>query len=155
MPGDPDSGRADHRHRPPPGRDLPAPLDCLDRDGDGKYVLTYTDYKENRLHRRLPIPDSTAALIRGQQAAVRAAFPHTDPETLMLLPATSTNPEGTKPLRATSLTNLHRGWVDQLPKFTLSDDGIFPAPPARGTQRRTRRRSRHQPRTHAQLNTRH
>jgi hypothetical protein len=37
------------------------PLDCLERDGDGKYVPVYTGYKENRLHRLLPIPDSTAA----------------------------------------------------------------------------------------------
>jgi hypothetical protein len=51
------------------------PLDGLERDGDGKYVLIYTDYKENRLHRRLPIPDSTANLVLDQQAAVRAAFP--------------------------------------------------------------------------------
>ncbi|MEV6415662.1 site-specific integrase [Kribbella sp. NPDC051718] len=102
------------------------PLDCLDRDGDGKYVLIYTDYKENRLQRRLPIPDSTAALIRGQQAAVREAFPAADPRHLVLIPAASANPQGTKSLRATGLTNLHRGWVDQLPEFRLTDGGIFP-----------------------------
>jgi site-specific recombinase XerD len=102
------------------------PLDCLERDGDGKYVLVYTDYKENRLHRRLPIPDSTAALIRGQQAAVREAFPDTDPRDLVLIPAASANPQGTKSLRATGLTNLHRIWVDQLPEFRLTDGGIFP-----------------------------
>jgi hypothetical protein len=102
------------------------PLDCLERDGDGKYVLVYTDYKENRLHRRLPIPDSTAALIRGQQAAVREAFPDTDPRDLVLIPAASANPQGTKSLRATGLTNLHRVWVDQLPEFRLTDGGIFP-----------------------------
>jgi integrase len=99
------------------------PLDCMDRDGDGKYVLVYTDYKENRLHRRLPIPDSTAALIRGQQAAVRAAFPDTDPRDLILIPVAMTNPDGSKSLRATGLTNLHRGWVDQLPEFRLTDGG--------------------------------
>lgn len=102
------------------------PLDCLERDGDGKYVLVYTDYKENRLHRRLPIPDSTAALIRVQQAAVRAAFPDTDPRELVLLPASSTNPHGTKSLRSPGLTMLHRVWVDQLPPFVLTDGGVFP-----------------------------
>ncbi len=102
------------------------PLDCLERDGDGKYVLVYTDYKENRLHRRLPIPDSTAHLVLDQQAAVRAAFPDTDPAELALLPAASSNPHGTKSLRATGLTNMHRGWVDQLPPFVLLDGGVFP-----------------------------
>jgi len=103
------------------------PLDCLDRDADGKYVLIYTDYKENRLQRRLPIPDSTAALIRGQQAAVRSAFPETASAGLVLLPAVTANPDGAKSLRARVLTNLHRDWVDQLPEFTLSDGGVFPA----------------------------
>jgi integrase len=103
------------------------PLDCLYKDADGKYVLIYTDYKENRLQRRLPIPDSTAKLIREQQATVRAAFPHTKPTQLVLLPAVSANPEGTKPLRSRVLTNIHRTWVDRLPQFVLSDGGVFPA----------------------------
>lgn len=102
------------------------PLDCLERDGDGKYVLVYTDYKENRLHRRLPIPDSTAHLVLDQQAAVRAAFPETDPGDLVLIPAASSNPHGAKSLRATGLTNMHRGWVDQVPPFVLPDGGVFP-----------------------------
>lgn len=102
------------------------PLDCLDTDADGKYVLIYTDYKENRLHRRLPIADSTGHVIRDQQAAVRAMFPHTDPGELVLLPKVTANPNGTKSLRARVLCNIHRTWVDQLPDFMLSDGGIFP-----------------------------
>jgi integrase len=101
-------------------------LDCLERDGAGKYVLIYTDYKENRLHRRLPIPDSIAHLVLDQQAAVRTAFPDTAPADLVLIPAATANPHGTKSLRATGLTNMHRGWVDQLPPFVLTDGGVFP-----------------------------
>jgi len=103
------------------------PLDCLEKDADSKYVLIYDDHKENRLQRRLPIPDSTAKLIRDQQAKVPAAFPHTNPADLVLLPAVSANPDGTRPLRARVLTNIHRRWVDRLPEFVLSDGGVFPA----------------------------
>jgi Phage integrase family len=103
------------------------PMDCLEKDTDGKYVLIYTDYKENRLQRRLPIPDSTAKLIRDQQTTIRAMFPHTNPADLVLIPAVSANPDGTRPLRARVLTNIHRTWVDRLPEFALSDGGIFPA----------------------------
>ncbi|WP_166665815.1 tyrosine-type recombinase/integrase [Kribbella caucasensis] len=103
------------------------PWDCLDRDSDGKYVLIYTDYKENRLKRRVPIADATAALIRGQQALVQAMFTHTSTAELVLFPAATTNPNGTSSLRAVVLTGLHREWVNRLDEFTLSDGGVFPA----------------------------
>ncbi|MEU7835030.1 MULTISPECIES: hypothetical protein [unclassified Nonomuraea] len=36
------------------------------------------------------------------------------------------NPDGKRSLRATSLSNFHREWVDTMPPFQLSDGGIFP-----------------------------
>lgn len=53
------------------------PWDCLETDEDGKRVLVYTDFKNNRLGCRLPSPDTTAALIREQRDRVRARLPDT------------------------------------------------------------------------------
>ncbi|GAA2657410.1 tyrosine-type recombinase/integrase [Nonomuraea recticatena] len=102
------------------------PWNCLDRDGDGKYVLVYDDFKEDRLGRRLPISDACAQLVRAQQAAVRAAFPSTDEQKLALFPAVTRNPDGTRSLRGAVLTGIHRAWVDALPPFVLADGGFFP-----------------------------
>ena len=40
---------------------LDLPLDCLARDKDGGAVLVYDNVKANRLGRRLPISEATAA----------------------------------------------------------------------------------------------
>jgi hypothetical protein len=62
------------------------PWDCLDRDPDGQPVLIYTDFKNNRPGRRLPIGQESAALIVKQQQHVRARFPAAPTADLVLLP---------------------------------------------------------------------
>lgn len=90
------------------------PVDCLVQDNDGKYVLVYSDFKEHRRDRRLPITDATAALIKAQQAAVRQRFPHTDPDRLALLPAATRNPRGERRLTQDRLNTAHKAWVESL-----------------------------------------
>ena len=51
--------------------------DCLERDASGSPVLIYTDAKNNRPGRRLPVSEATAAVITAQKAYVRARYPHT------------------------------------------------------------------------------
>ena len=51
------------------------PWDCLDQDGDGKYALIYTDFKNNRVGCRLAISDATAELIIEHKQRVRESFP--------------------------------------------------------------------------------
>ncbi|WP_396279265.1 tyrosine-type recombinase/integrase [Kibdelosporangium aridum] len=70
-------------------------FNCLDTDDDGKHVLIYTDFKNNREERRLPITDTTAALLRDQQRRVRDRFPDTPLVKLKLFPAPYRNPDGT------------------------------------------------------------
>ncbi len=61
--------------------------DCLTYDDDGKPVLVYNNDKENRLARRLPIAEATAALIVAQKLRVRDRYPHTPVGELKLLPS--------------------------------------------------------------------
>ncbi|MFJ3637616.1 tyrosine-type recombinase/integrase [Streptomyces sp. NPDC090112] len=91
------------------------PWDCLETDEDGKHVLVYTDFKNNRLGCRLPIPDTTAALIREQRDRVRARFPETPTGRLALFPNPHFNPDGTNPYRSMFLSQLHREWVRTMP----------------------------------------
>lgn len=102
------------------------PLDCLVEDSDGKSVLVYTDHKLNRADRRLPIPDVTADRIRAQQRRVRTRYPNTPPQDLPLLPARIQNTLGRKSIRATTLTNFHREWIQRQPAFVLRDGTEFP-----------------------------
>jgi integrase len=95
------------------------PLDCLERDGDGKSVLIYTNGKAGRKGRRLPIPEATAALITAQQERTRARFPDTPAKDLKLLPSNRTNPHGTKTFGIGWLTDLHRAWVACLPELLV------------------------------------
>ena len=67
-------------------------LDCLARDAHGKPVLIYTDSKNHRPGRRLPIAEVTARIITSQQADVRARFPATPVSDLPLFPRDRTNP---------------------------------------------------------------
>jgi hypothetical protein len=80
--GDPERGRhvriamevlIDTGRRPDEVQKLP--WDCLHTDDTGKYVLIYTDFKNNRRGCRLPVPDSTAALITEQKNPVRDSYP--------------------------------------------------------------------------------
>ncbi|MEU3023551.1 site-specific integrase [Nocardiopsis alba] len=105
-----------------PDEILKLPLDCLDQDSDGKFALIYEDFKQNRKNRRLPITDATAELIQTQQRSVPPRFPDTDREDLVLLPAFSRNPHGTKPIPQNSFTDAHRIWVLGLEALT-NDDG--------------------------------
>ena len=102
------------------------PIDCLDSGSGGKAVLVYTDFKQNRLDRRLPITDATAGIIREQQTRVRKQYPNTPPARLVLLPAQQRNPYGERSIRATTLTNFHHDWIQALPPFTFLDGTIFP-----------------------------
>jgi integrase len=95
------------------------PWDCLHRERDGKYTLVYTDFKNNRLARRLPIADATATVILEHQQRVRDRFPATVLTDLVLIPRPSRNPAGRRPISLSSLQDAHRHWVDTLP--ALSD----------------------------------
>jgi hypothetical protein len=70
------------------------PWDCLDQDRDGKYVLIYTDFKNNRVGRRLAISDAAAELIIEHKQRVRQRFPHTALADLALLPRAHRKPTG-------------------------------------------------------------
>ncbi|MFE4496436.1 tyrosine-type recombinase/integrase [Streptomyces niveus] len=98
-----------------PGEICDLPLDCLERDNDGKPVLIYDNHKAFRLGRRLPIAESTAALVLAQQQNARAQFPNTPAKKLKLFPSSVVNPDGTKSASTNWLTDRHRAWVDSLP----------------------------------------
>jgi hypothetical protein len=102
------------------------PLQCLDPDTDGNDVLVYTDYKANRADRRRPIAASTAALIRDQEQRTRERLPDSSDQQLALLPAKQRNPHGSRAIRATTLPQAHRQWVDGLPAPRLPDGTVFP-----------------------------
>ena len=104
---------------------LGLPLDCLARDKDGAAVLVYDNIKADRLGRRLPIGESTAAVITAQQARVRACFPHTPARELTLLPTPRRNPDGRTPISIDMLENRHREWVDALPAPRTRDGAEF------------------------------
>ncbi len=96
--------------------------DCLDRDDDGKPVLVYTDLKNNRPGRRLPIAQATAQLIGVQKDEVRQRFPHTPLGQLVLFPCDNANPDGTKPMHAETFGNAHREFIDQISDLLLDED---------------------------------
>jgi integrase len=100
---------------------LGLPLDCLGRDKDGSAVLVYDNTKANRLGRRLPIGEATAAVITAQQQRVRAMFPNTPPAELVLLPTPRRNPNGCKPISISMLDGRHREWVASLPALCTRD----------------------------------
>ena len=104
---------------------LGLPLDCLDRDKDGGAVLVYDNIKADRLGRRLPISETTAAVIIDQQHRVRARFPDTPPAQLKLLPTPRRNPDGHTAISIDMLDNRHREWVDALPALRTRDGAEF------------------------------
>jgi integrase len=87
-------------------------LDCLARDAHGKPVLIYTDSKNHRPGRRLPIAEATARIITSQQADVRARFLATPAGDLPLFPRDNTNPAGVGTYNEAGFTNTHRKWVN-------------------------------------------
>jgi integrase len=98
---------------------------CVDTDDDGKYVLIYTDFKNNREERRLPITDATATLLRDQQRLVRDRFPDTPLAKLKLFPAPYHNLDGTHSLSEKAASNAHLKWVSELPPLLLVDNAEF------------------------------
>ena len=100
---------------------LALPLNCLNRDKDGAAVLVYDNAKADRLGRRLPIGEATAAVITGQQQRVRAIFPDTPVAELALLPTTRRNPHGRTPISIDTLDARHREWVSELPILCTRD----------------------------------
>ncbi|MFE3455416.1 tyrosine-type recombinase/integrase [Nonomuraea sp. NPDC059194] len=100
-------------------------FDCLSRDRQGKPVLIYDNFKEQRIRRELPIHEPTAVLIRAQQEHVRRRFPDRDAGTLVLLPVLVMNPRGDKSIGSNHLSNMHRDWVESLPEIRLDDGTVF------------------------------
>ena len=90
----------------------------LDDDGERRAspVLVHDMPKVGKAGCRLPIHDREAAIIRAQQARVRAAFPGTPAERLVLFPRPLKNPDGTKPLAAAHLQRAMRAWATALPR---------------------------------------
>ncbi|MFE3732109.1 hypothetical protein [Nocardia sp. NPDC059154] len=111
-----------------PDEILNLPLDCLDRDRDGKYVLIYEDFKLHRKNRRLPITDGTASVIEAQRTAVIARYPKADRSTLPLLPSRLRNPRGQRPLPQASFGAAHRTWIHALLPIELPSGIVIDKP---------------------------
>lgn len=97
--------------------------DCLERDPSGSPVLIYTDAKNNRPGRRLPISEATAAVITAQKDWARHRYPHTPSDDLALFPRDKGNKDGTKPIRADAYGNAHRIFADEIAHLLLDADG--------------------------------
>jgi len=102
---------------------------CLDFDeyvdSDGRRraspVLVHDMPKVGKVGCRLPVHDREAGIIRAQQARVRAAFPDTPTEELMLFPRPLKNPDGTQPLSTAHLQRAMRAWALALPSLDGPD----------------------------------
>jgi integrase len=113
----------DTGHRPAEVCQLP--WVCLDQDRDGKYALIYTDFKNNRVGRRLAISDTTAARIIEQKQPVRRRFPDTPPADLALIPRATRSRDGSRPSSDDILASAHRRWVDDLEPLVGPDRTEF------------------------------
>lgn len=92
------------------------PLECLATGDDGKWVLMWTNFKANRFGRRLPIHDSTAAVIQAQQTAVLARYPDTPRAELKLFPRERDNPDGRFSITAGTYYQRHKRWLLTFPE---------------------------------------
>jgi len=104
---------------------LNLPLDCLQRDKGGEPVLVYDNAKADRLGRRLPINEATAAVITAQQSRVKQRFPATPAGELKLLPSPRRNPDGRRPMTIAMLGDGNRRWVDTLGPLHSRDGAEF------------------------------
>jgi len=104
---------------------LNLPLDCLQRDKGGEPVLVYDNAKADRLGRRLPINEATAAVITAQQARVQGRFPDTPTGVLKLLPSPRRNPDGRRPITIAMLGEGNRRWVDTFGPLRRRDGTKF------------------------------
>jgi len=100
-------------------------FDCLTRDADGSPVLIYDNHKNARDGRRLPVTETTAAVITGQQQHVRRRFPDTAISRLALLPTVIGNPDGARPISVQSLIQRHHDWIGRMPPLILADGREF------------------------------
>jgi len=104
---------------------------CLDYDehvgADGEHrgspVLVHDMPKVDKVGCRLPIHDREAAIITAQQAQVRAAFPDTPTDRLVLFPRPLKNPDGTKRIATSHLQRAMRAWVTALPRLDGPERG--------------------------------
>ncbi|MCX4094553.1 site-specific integrase [Nocardia sp. alder85J] len=94
-------------------------LDCLDRDEQGKPVLIYDNFKANRIGRRLPITEQTAALIVLQQQQIRARYPDEPAKHVKLLAAPTKNPHGQRAVTSMWVSQRHREWIDAMPEIEV------------------------------------
>jgi integrase len=101
------------------------PFDCLTRDADGSPVLIYDNHKNARQGRRLPVTETTAAVITRQQQRVRCRFPDTPASQLVLLPTVIGNPGGSRPVSVQSLIQRHHDWIGRMPPLILADGHEF------------------------------
>ena len=97
--------------------------DCLERDGSGNPVLIYTDAKNNRPGRRLPVSEATAAVITAQKGYVRGRFPDTPAGDLVLFPRDKGNRDGTKPILGSTYSHAHRIFADAIAHLLTDADG--------------------------------
>ena len=58
-------------------------------------------------------------MITRQQELIRAGFPSTPTDQLMLLPTRVANPHGRKPIVPGWLSGRHREWIRSLPEFLV------------------------------------
>jgi integrase len=99
--------------------------DCLDYDEhtgeDGTCrsspVLVHDMPKVGKTNCRLPIHEREARIITAQRARVRAAYPVTPVERLVLFPRPLKNPDGTKPIGTSQLQREMRAWVGALERL--------------------------------------
>jgi integrase len=104
------------------------PWDCLDTTADGHQVLIYTDSKNNRPNRRLPISIETADLIREHRENVHQRFPNTPLDQLALFPRNQMNPYGTFHIGVPHMSKAHREFIDSIAEQLVDDAGQpFPA----------------------------
>ena len=89
-------------------------------------VLIYTDFKTNRCDRRLPISTATAERDPGNSSGCANAFRSPTRRNLCCCPGPTGNPNGQRTIRAATLTNVHREWVDHLQTPCLDDGTAFP-----------------------------
>jgi hypothetical protein len=97
--------------------------DCLERDASGNPVLIYTDAKNNRPGRRLPVSETTAAVIAAQKTFVRARHPQTPAGDLVLFPCDKGNQDGIKPIHGGTYSHAHRIFADAIAHLLLDADG--------------------------------
>ena len=100
-------------------------FDCLDYDThlgeDGQRraspVLVHDMPKVAKTGCRLPIHDREAGIIRAQQQRVRAEFPDTPVDRLVLFPRPLKDPDGARPIGTSHLQRAMRAWVSALPRL--------------------------------------